>query len=299
MSSSDFTGIFRARLFKRSGFGRWFFLVFFSTLALIGLSNAAVDWTGLGQGGRSSGVLIAIISAIFVASLYLRIRKTSGLRGFGVQIDNGQIALMRLQPGSNGAKAPLESFSLFPGSQYPSTGTIAVVNLRRIQNGGWTVSHLALKDVEGNVFIVLGFLTAEEPSSLLYTCKGGRMEKLGEEPLLTQVRSLGELLRPSGARLQLTFTEVETSAALVTGRAADAFGLVGAIGGVVGSAISASHMQGEANKRLEAGQLPVGDDLQPELSRIVDELGYELVPNDEPSLFVESSEDVVMSALPV
>lgn len=75
-------------------------------------------------------------------------------------------------------------------------------------------------------------------------------------------------LRPTGARLKLTFTEYSS-------------GVVGGLAGVAVSAALSKSKQAKANRQLEAGQLPVETDLQEGVASIVKEFRYELVPNED------------------
>lgn len=227
-------------------------------------------------------LFILSAGAIFLSYLALkRLRQAMharfGLAGHGVRVfASREIAIASIQPGPNGSSDPLNSVVLqSEGQRYAGSDIIMLVNILRTLHGNWAIGHLVVKTDDDQLLLKLEFVkafivrSATSPNTTgLYVAERGRFSNLLSSDLTGDFRKMSTALRPSGARLKLTFTEYSS-------------GVVGGLAGVAVSAALSKSKQAKANRQLEAGQLPVETDLQEGVASIVKEFRYELVPNED------------------
>jgi hypothetical protein len=292
------TVILSAELRGSADFMRWVYLTFWSLLVLTGLSPLVDNWTNMGSSGVAAGLMVAAVALPFVVALTLKLRARPGLYGIGVRIPDGaRVELVRLDPGAKRSEQLAPSLSLVAGKDYPNAHLTAVVNIARRQDRDWAVGHLALKGDDDQAIIVLDFLSGDRAESQLYVAGNGQVFFLGDEDVLRQLRSISSLLKPLHPRFQLTFTESVDVIASTAQLGGTGLGLAGVVAGAAGAAIDAAYLQSLANERLAKGEVPVDSTLKADLVAIVEEFGFELVPNDRVVNLRQTSPDEIKAIL--
>jgi|GEM_PF-2770743 len=275
-------GVFGAEVHKHGCF-RWTFIVFWSLLAVAGLSTIFYNWTGLGGQGIQSGLFVAAIALCFVIYLYLKLHKTRGLHGFGIRVQkDGHIEYVTVQPSSGlGRKA----VDVVVTDQIPGKGLTVLVDVYRSDEGPWTLGRMTLRSAPGQIWktVQLAPMSSAvanyDPFSYLYVMDREKLRYIGGDQIDAQLSLISETLKRSGAALELTFSEFATPGQQSSARyGGGGLGLLGWLVSEVELAYSEGYRQRNADQMLAAGEVPVEGGLDVPIAKIVKQFGYRLVP---------------------